>query len=146
MSAIVVIPARYASTRFPGKPLALLKGMPLIQHVYQNSLNARLAGEVIVATDSETIFAPYCFFEGEYTGMNRARLLSSGISRLRRCGTTALPDVSSANASRINVIASFIPTARRTSSAVRIRIVFIVSPDWSISVKLAPLYGVAPHD
>jgi 3-deoxy-manno-octulosonate cytidylyltransferase (CMP-KDO synthetase) len=65
MSAIVVIPARYASTRFPGKPLALLKGMPIIQHVYQNSLNARLAGEVIVATDSETIFETVLSFGGK---------------------------------------------------------------------------------
>ena len=65
MSAIVVIPARYASTRFPGKPLALLKGMPLIQHVYQNSLNARLASEVIVATDSETIYETVMSFGGK---------------------------------------------------------------------------------
>lgn len=65
MSAIVVIPARYASTRFPGKPLALLKGKPIIQHVYQNSLNARLAGEVIVATDSETIFETVMSFGGK---------------------------------------------------------------------------------
>lgn len=65
MSAIVVIPARYASTRFPGKPLALLNGMPLIQHVYQNSLNAKLAGEVIVATDSETIFETVISFGGK---------------------------------------------------------------------------------
>lgn len=65
MSAIVVIPARYASTRFPGKPLALLKGMPLIQHVYQNSLKARLAENVIVATDSETIFETVMSFGGK---------------------------------------------------------------------------------
>jgi len=65
MSAIVVIPARYASTRFPGKPLALLKGIPIIQHVYQNSLNARLASEVIVATDSETIFETVMSFGGK---------------------------------------------------------------------------------
>jgi 3-deoxy-manno-octulosonate cytidylyltransferase (CMP-KDO synthetase) len=65
MSAIVVIPARYASTRFPGKPLALLKGMPIIQHVYQNSLNAKLANEVVVATDSETIFEKVLSFGGK---------------------------------------------------------------------------------
>jgi 3-deoxy-manno-octulosonate cytidylyltransferase (CMP-KDO synthetase) len=64
MPAIVVIPARYASTRFPGKPLAPLKGIPLIQHVYRNSLNARLAEEVIVATDSETIFETVLSFGG----------------------------------------------------------------------------------
>jgi 3-deoxy-manno-octulosonate cytidylyltransferase (CMP-KDO synthetase) len=65
MSAIVVIPARYASTRFPGKPLALLKGIPVIQHVYQNSLNSRLADDVIVATDSETIFEKVLSFGGK---------------------------------------------------------------------------------
>jgi 3-deoxy-manno-octulosonate cytidylyltransferase (CMP-KDO synthetase) len=64
MHAIVVIPARYASTRFPGKPLAPLKGIPLIQHVYQNSRKSRLAGDVIVATDSETIFETVLSFGG----------------------------------------------------------------------------------
>src|SRR3990172_2746898 len=65
MSAIVVIPARYASTRFPGKPLALLKGRPVIEHVYRNSLNSRLASEVVVATDSETIFEKVLSFGGK---------------------------------------------------------------------------------
>jgi 3-deoxy-manno-octulosonate cytidylyltransferase (CMP-KDO synthetase) len=65
MSAIVLIPARYASTRFPGKPLALLKGLPVIQHVYQNSMNSRLADDVVVATDSETIFEKVMSFGGK---------------------------------------------------------------------------------
>lgn len=65
MAAIVVIPARYESTRFPGKPLCLLKGKPLIQHVYENSKGARLADEVIVATDSETIFETVLSFGGK---------------------------------------------------------------------------------
>ena len=65
MSAIVLIPARYASTRFPGKPLALLKGIPVIQHVYQNSMNSRLADDVVVATDSETIFEKVLSFGGK---------------------------------------------------------------------------------
>ncbi len=65
MSAIVVIPARYDSTRFPGKPLALLKGIPVIQHVYQNSLNSHLASDVIVATDSEAIFEKVLSFGGK---------------------------------------------------------------------------------
>src|SRR5512135_2881459 len=56
MPVAVIIPARYDSTRFPGKPLCPLKGKPLIQHVYENSKQSRLAKEVIVATDSETIF------------------------------------------------------------------------------------------
>jgi 3-deoxy-manno-octulosonate cytidylyltransferase (CMP-KDO synthetase) len=65
MSAIILIPARYASTRFPGKPLALLKGLPVIQHVYQNSMHSRLADEVVVATDSETIFEKVLSFGGK---------------------------------------------------------------------------------
>ncbi|MBI5641263.1 MAG: 3-deoxy-manno-octulosonate cytidylyltransferase [Nitrospirae bacterium] len=65
MPAIVVIPARYSSTRFPGKPLALLKGIPVIQHVYQNSLHAKRAAGVIVATDSETIFEKVLSFGGK---------------------------------------------------------------------------------
>jgi 3-deoxy-manno-octulosonate cytidylyltransferase (CMP-KDO synthetase) len=64
MSAVIVIPARYDSTRFPGKPLALLKGIPVIQHVYQNSKGSTSAEEVLVATDSETIFEKVISFGG----------------------------------------------------------------------------------
>lgn len=64
MSAVIVIPARYDSTRFPGKPLALLKGKPVIQHVYENSKKAALADDIIVATDSETIFEKVLAFGG----------------------------------------------------------------------------------
>lgn len=55
MSSVVVIPARYGSTRFPGKPLAPLKGIPVIQHVYQNSRNSLRAADIIVATDDARI-------------------------------------------------------------------------------------------
>ena len=65
MSALVIIPARYASARFPGKALAPLKGIPVIQHVYQNSMNSRLADDVVVATDSETIFEKVLSFGGK---------------------------------------------------------------------------------
>lgn len=65
MSAIVLIPARYSSTRFPGKPLALLRGKPVIQHVYENSLGSRRAEDVMVATDSETIFEKVLSFGGK---------------------------------------------------------------------------------
>lgn len=65
MAAIVIIPARYESTRFPGKPLYPLKGIPVIQHVYENSKLARLANDVIVATDSEIIFERVFSFGGK---------------------------------------------------------------------------------
>ena len=55
MKILGVIPARYASTRFPGKPLALIAGKPLIQHVVERCKAARLLQEVIVATDDPRI-------------------------------------------------------------------------------------------
>ena len=53
---IGVIPARYASTRFPGKPLALIAGKPLIQHVVEQCQRAKSLSEVIVATDDTRIW------------------------------------------------------------------------------------------
>jgi 3-deoxy-manno-octulosonate cytidylyltransferase (CMP-KDO synthetase) len=50
-----IIPARYASTRFPGKPLALIAGRPLIQHVIVQCRKAKALAEVIVATDDSRI-------------------------------------------------------------------------------------------
>ena len=54
MSFTVVIPARYGSSRFPGKPLALIDGKPMIQHVVERAKEAG-ADNVIVATDDERI-------------------------------------------------------------------------------------------
>jgi 3-deoxy-manno-octulosonate cytidylyltransferase (CMP-KDO synthetase) len=51
-----IIPARYGSTRFPGKPLALIAGKPLIQHVVERCLEAQSLSEVIVATDDTRIW------------------------------------------------------------------------------------------
>jgi 3-deoxy-manno-octulosonate cytidylyltransferase (CMP-KDO synthetase) len=55
MSATVIIPARYASSRFPGKPLVSLLGEPMIRHVYRRAEEARRVGQVWVATDDERI-------------------------------------------------------------------------------------------
>jgi len=54
---IGIIPARFASTRFPGKPLALIAGKPLIQHVVEQCQRAKALAEVLVATDDERIAA-----------------------------------------------------------------------------------------
>ena len=56
MRAAVVIPARFASTRLPGKPLLRDTGKYLIQHVYEQAVRARCATDVVVATDDERIF------------------------------------------------------------------------------------------
>ena len=59
----VIIPARYASSRFPGKPLALLAGKPMIQHVWEKAI-ASSADAVAVATDDERIAAAVEKFGG----------------------------------------------------------------------------------
>lgn len=56
MSGVVaIIPARWASTRFPGKPLVKLRGKPLVQHVWERACRAKGVDEVIVATDDMRI-------------------------------------------------------------------------------------------
>lgn len=55
MNILGVIPARYASTRFPGKPLADIKGKPMIQCVYEQAVKCKQLNEVVVATDDERI-------------------------------------------------------------------------------------------
>jgi len=55
MKITAIIPARYASTRFPGKALADIGGRPMIQHVYERACKASLVSRVIVATDDTRI-------------------------------------------------------------------------------------------
>ncbi len=53
---LAVIPARFGSTRFPGKPLALIHGKSLIQRTYENCIRCPLLDRVVIATDDERIF------------------------------------------------------------------------------------------
>ena len=64
MTFAVVIPARYASTRLPGKPLADIAGKPMIQHVYDRA-KASGASPVVIATDDERIYEAACAFGAE---------------------------------------------------------------------------------
>lgn len=65
MKILGVIPARYESTRFPGKPLVDIKGKTMIQRVYEQSILANL-NKVVVATDDERIAAEVKRFGGEF--------------------------------------------------------------------------------
>lgn len=65
MKAVAVIPARFASTRFPGKPLARETGKYMIQHVYEGVAACRALNRVIVATDDERIAEAVRSFGGE---------------------------------------------------------------------------------
>lgn len=62
---IGIIPARWASTRFPGKPLADILGKPMIQHVYERARQARTLQRLLVATDDRRIFDAVTSFGGE---------------------------------------------------------------------------------
>lgn len=63
MRFLAVIPARYASTRFPGKPLALIGDKPMIQHVYEQAKKA--VEDVVVATDDQRIYDAVKGFGGQ---------------------------------------------------------------------------------
>ena len=65
METLIVIPARFASSRLPGKPLKKLAGQPMIWHVYQRAREARVAPRVVVATESEEIRQAVLAFGGE---------------------------------------------------------------------------------
>lgn len=64
MKVVCIIPARYDSTRFPGKPLADLCGKPMIQHVYERVLKAKTVSYIAVATDDERISEAVQRFDG----------------------------------------------------------------------------------
>ncbi len=63
---IAIIPARYQSNRFPGKPLALIDGKPMIQHVVERANKVGLLSRVVVATDDQRIGDCVASFGGEY--------------------------------------------------------------------------------
>jgi 3-deoxy-manno-octulosonate cytidylyltransferase (CMP-KDO synthetase) len=80
MSVVAIIPARYGSTRLPGKPLAIIGGKPMIQRVYENAAKARVLDRVIVATDDRRVEAVVRQFGGEV--MMTSKRHRSGTDRL----------------------------------------------------------------
>ena len=65
MKILGVIPARFASTRFPGKPLIDIAGKTMIRRVFEQASKANLLAEVIVATDDDRIYQHVLDFGGK---------------------------------------------------------------------------------
>ncbi|MBI2088243.1 MAG: 3-deoxy-manno-octulosonate cytidylyltransferase [Deltaproteobacteria bacterium] len=80
MTVVAIIPARYDSTRFPGKPLALIGRKPMIQHVYESASKTPGLDRVLVATDDRRILDTVRGFGGE--AMLTSRAHRSGTDRL----------------------------------------------------------------
>lgn len=78
--AVAIIPARFASTRFPGKPLHLIAGRPLIQHVWERCRRAKSLARILIATDDARIAETASSFGAE-VAMTSARH-RSGTDRL----------------------------------------------------------------
>ena len=91
MKIAAVIPARFASVRFPGKALALIDGRPMIQHVYERASRATLVDSVVVATDDERIMQAVTSFGGQCR-MTRADH-ETGTDRLAEAATQVDSDI-----------------------------------------------------
>ncbi|MCP4119802.1 MAG: 3-deoxy-manno-octulosonate cytidylyltransferase [Desulfobacteraceae bacterium] len=80
--SIAVIPSRFGSSRFEGKPLALIAGKPMIQRVYEQASKARNITKVVVATDDQRIFDTVTGFGGQ--AVMTASELKSGTDRVAK--------------------------------------------------------------
>jgi 3-deoxy-manno-octulosonate cytidylyltransferase (CMP-KDO synthetase) len=80
MAVVAIIPARYGSTRLPGKPLTNIGGKPMIQHVYESTLKARGLDRVLVATDDRRVAETVQGFGGEVVMTSKDH--ASGTDRL----------------------------------------------------------------
>jgi 3-deoxy-manno-octulosonate cytidylyltransferase (CMP-KDO synthetase) len=84
MNVLGIIPARFGSSRFPGKPLIDIKGKTMIQRVYEGASKCEELSKVIVATDDERIYQHVRSFGGEVM-----MTLSTHVSGTERCGELA---------------------------------------------------------
>ena len=89
-AAIAIIPARFNSTRFPGKPIAEVQGKPLIEHVYRRVQQASLVSRIVVATDDRRIADAVERFGG--TAIMTRGDHPSGTDRLAEAAEGLLPD------------------------------------------------------
>ena len=126
MNILGIVPARFASTRFPGKPLHVIAGKPLIQHVVEQCQKARSLSEIIVATDDARIAGvakEFCRVE-----MTRADH-ASGSDRIaevaKRCSCDAVVNIQGdeplIDPAVIDAVARGLERDEMTTAATRIR-------------------------
>jgi 3-deoxy-manno-octulosonate cytidylyltransferase (CMP-KDO synthetase) len=94
MKVVAIIPARWASTRFPGKPLHAIAGKPLIQHVWERCQRARALDQIIIATDDMRI-AEAAFGFGAEVALTSSR---------HRSGTDRLAEVAKKMSAATHII------------------------------------------
>ena len=126
MKIVGIIPARFASTRFPGKPLALIAGKPLLQHVVEQCQKAKSLSEIIVATDDTRIWeVAQNFCRVEMTRPEHP----SGSDRIaevaERCGCDAVVNIQGdeplIEPSVIDAVANALAQNEMSTAATRIR-------------------------
>ena len=94
MYVICIIPARYYSTRFPGKPLVEIFGKPLIQWVFEGVRSAKLINKIIIATDDQRIKKAVDHFTGSVgTSVMTSESHPSGMDRVREAAKRCKADV-----------------------------------------------------
>jgi 3-deoxy-manno-octulosonate cytidylyltransferase (CMP-KDO synthetase) len=91
LAIVAIIPARFSSTRLPGKPLADIHGKPMIQHVYERVASARILDRVLVATDDDRVAAAVRAFGGEAVMTSSAH--ATGTDRLAEAARGADADI-----------------------------------------------------
>ncbi len=91
MKVIAVIPARYAAVRFPGKPLALIHGKPMIQWVYERASKTPGVDQTLVATDDNRIFNAVNAFGGQ--AVMTSEIHASGTDRIAEVADKVIADI-----------------------------------------------------
>ncbi|MBQ3773751.1 MAG: NTP transferase domain-containing protein, partial [Pseudobutyrivibrio sp.] len=83
MRQIAIIPSRYGSSRFPGKPLQIIAGKPMIEYVYKNTIKAKRLDDVYVATDDDRIYNCVKAFGGK--AVMTSKDIACGTDRVGNC-------------------------------------------------------------
>ena len=120
MKILGIIPARFASTRFPGKPLTLINGKTMIQRVYEQSLKAESLTDIVVATDDQRIYDAVIAFGGNVmltssehnSGTDRCCEIVEKIGSQYAAAVNIQGDEPFINPEQINHIASLISTEK----------------------------------